>query len=47
MKIEFHANEVNDWCLGIQMARGQDEHGDFVMFEIGILFFSLLILKYN
>lgn len=47
MKIEFHANEAHDWCLGLAAYSGHDEHGEFQAIEFGIGFFSVLILKYG
>lgn len=47
MKIESAFSELDQFMIGIQMAYGEDEEGSFHMLELGFLFFSITIYKYN
>lgn len=44
--VEFNLAEPGDWLLGLGSAMGEDENGEFMMFSIGFLFFSIDIFKY-
>jgi hypothetical protein len=47
LKVEFYANEWDDWTFGISRHLGGDEHGEFAMLEIGVGLFSICFLRYR
>lgn len=47
MRVEFELCEPDEFLLGIFYVNGEDEHGDFNMFSIGFLFFSINFIKYG
>lgn len=47
MKIEGNWCAIDELSLGVFMAYGNDEHGDFHMISIGFLIFEINILTYK
>lgn len=46
MKVEFELCEPDEFLLGLFMGSGEDEHGEFNMFSIGFLIFSINFIIY-
>jgi len=47
IKIEINLCNLHDGCLGINWCEGQDEIGEFKLFTIGFLFFTIDIHSYE
>ena len=46
MKIEGNWCGIDELTLGLFMAYGNDEHGDFHMTTIGLLIFEIYFIRY-
>lgn len=48
MKVEFNAlSDISEFSLGLFMAYGEDEFGEFHMTTIGLLLFEINLFKYK
>lgn len=47
MKVEVFVNNVDEISIGINMAYGEDENGQFHLIELGFLIFSVHLINYN
>lgn len=47
MRVEFELCEPDEFLLGFFYGIGEDEDGEFNMFSIGFLFFSINFIKYG
>ena len=47
IEFAFTVNDIDEFCLGFNVCSGEDENGEFTQFEIGFLFFSILMTKYK
>ena len=47
MKIQINVTQPDDWNLGFLRCSGCDEDGEFSMFSIGLLFFTIDFMKYR
>ena len=46
MKVEFSLGEINSFTLGIYIAQGGDENGEFNMPVLGFGLFDITFYKY-
>ena len=46
MSVEFELCEPDELLLGIFNGGGEDEHGEFNIFSIGFLIFSINFINY-
>lgn len=46
MKVEFELGDPDEFLLGFFNGGGEDEHGEFNIFSIGFLIFSINFINY-
>lgn len=46
MKVEFSFNTIEEFSLGIFCAFGEDELGSCHITQIGLIFFTISLIKY-
>jgi len=46
MKVEFNINDIDELSLGLFMANGEDEIGQFKMLTFGFIFFEINFINY-
>jgi len=47
MRVEIELCQPDEFLLGLIMTSGEDDDGEFNMFSIGFLFFSINFIKYG